>query len=238
MIYIVSGYRRSGTSCMMKALYAGLTEGQILYQPGQERIGAQEENGYLPNPSGLHEVGQAYYMRPRFLRQIPDGSLLKVLYDGLPHLPKRDYVVVFMHRDPDEIQASCDRVDLHLRQVGVNENGKAWYPFDSFRPYSQEDIDHVVDICEVRADIKLIHVDFRWLVENPLESFRRLSTAIPIDPEKSAEIIKPDFYRFRSEDVSSKSRDEGARPYDENSELQSHGTAVKEDTSPVHRRTA
>lgn len=227
MIYIVSGYRRSGTSMMMRALYTGLKTGQILYRPEQEKIGSQVENGYTPNPSGLHEVGQAYYMNATFLRGMPDGSLVKILYDGLPCLPKGNYTVFFMRRDPKEIAASCDRVDRHLRQIGVTENPMRWYPFDSFRPYRQEDIDHVLGICEARSDINLVHVDFRWTVRNPLETFRRLSTVIPIDPEKSASVVNESYYRY----VSSKSRDEGTSPLGED-----NGSAAQEDTSAVHGR--
>lgn len=202
MIHVVSGYRRSGTSMMMKALYSGLTEGQILYQPGQEKKGNVELEGYHPNPSGLSEVGQGYYMDAVFLRKIPDNSLLKILFDGLPFLPKREYKIIWMDRDVDEILASCEKVDQHLRAVGVKNNPKKWYPFDSFRPYRQGNIDHVLGICEARNDIDLIRVNFRDVIENPLETFVNLKKqGIPIDPAKSAKVVNPKHYRYRKEEI-------------------------------------
>jgi len=188
----------------MRAIQHGLRSGAVLYQPGQERIGEKAEGGYLPNPSGLLEVGQWYYMNAEFLRQIPDESVVKILYDGIPNLPQGDYVVVFMERDPDEIRASCDRVDRHLRQVGVVENPARDYVFDCFRPYRQEDIDHVLGICEARDDIHLIRVQYRDLVDDPVSTLSRLASTplgrplLPIDPERAAEIIDSKHYRYKN----------------------------------------
>jgi hypothetical protein len=196
----------------MKALYAGLQSGEVLYTPEQNHIGSKDIDGYAPNPSQLWEVGQTFYMNPEFPRKIPDGSLLKILYDGLCHLPQRAWTIVFMHRDPDEIKASCDRVDAHLRAANVRENPKAWLPFDVFRPYNQQDIDHVIGIMEMRADVKLIHIQFADLMANPLETFQALQAeGIPIDPLKCAAVINPDFHRFRGSNEHRQSRDAGPR---------------------------
>jgi len=221
MIYVVSGHRRSGTSAMMKALHEGMA-GQgvaMAYQPGQEKIGAEPKDGYIPNPSGLQEVGQFYYQNPAFLRGIPEDTLLKILWDGLILLPKRKYTIVYMHRDPVEIQASCERVDRHLRQVGVQENPEKGYPFDCFRPYRQEEIDHVLDVMEVRADVKLIHVDFKQMVETPYGVFLMLKDhGIPLDVERAAGLIDPSYYRFKASEIDDDktSRDAGRSPKSSN----------------------
>lgn len=199
----MSGYRRSGTSMMMRAIQNGLQSGAVLYQPGQEKIGEQEEDGYFPNPSGLLEVGQWYYMSAQFLRMIPDESVLKILYDGLPNLPQGDYTIIFMERDQAEIEESCGRVDKHLRQVGVVENPARDYVFDTFRPYRQDDIDHVLGIMEARSDVRLLRVRYRDVIDDPLGTFIKLSKTplgrplLPIDPEKAAEIVNPEHYRCR-----------------------------------------
>jgi hypothetical protein len=199
LIYVVSGYRRSGTSMMMKAIYDGMKDGAVLYQPGEhEKTGNKPVEGYIPNPSGLWEVGQMYYMNSKFLREMPQSSLVKILYDGLPTLPKGRYTIIFMRRDPKEIKQSCERVDKHLRQVGVVENPKQWYPFDCFRPYRQEEIEHVLGICEARQDMRVIQVDFSRVIESPLTLFRALKNAgLPIDHHKSAAVINPNYYRCR-----------------------------------------
>jgi len=199
---------------MMSALYAGLIKGQILYQKEQEKIG-KAENGYDPNPSGLHEVGQAFYMQPEFSRNIPDNSLVKILFDGLPHLAYRKYKIAWMFRDVDEINMSCERVDRHLRQVGVVENPKAAYPFDCFRPYDVEDMNQVFSICQHRKNIQITPINFSNVIENPVGVFKKLKyRGWPIDPEKCAAKVNPKFYRYRNGtlDEHCKSRHEGTRP--------------------------
>lgn len=198
-IYIVSGYRRSGTSMMMGALKAGMTSGAVLYQPGLEKFNQGE--GYKPNPDGLWEVGQAYYMRPKFLRIIPDESLVKILYDGLPNLPQKiPYKIIFMTRDEQEIHASCDRVDAHLRYQGVSENPPTNFNFDVFRPYQQIDIDHVLSICDARNDVDLITLPYSDVIERPLDVFSAIKDfGFPLDPSAAAETVKPEFYRLKKE---------------------------------------
>ena len=215
MIYVVSGYRRSGTSAMMKALHEGMAGQGIAtaYQPGQNKIGAKPEDGYIPNPSELWEIGQYWYMNPAFLRGLPDNTLAKILFDGLLILPRRQYTIVYMHRDPVEIQASCDRVDRHLRQVGVQENPEKGYPFDCFRPYRQVEIDHVLDVMEVRADVHLVHVQFKELVNDPLSVFEALRDhGIPVNPERAAAVINPEHYRYRASEIDDNSASRDARP--------------------------
>lgn len=198
MITVVSGHRRSGTSAMMSALYAGLKEGQILYQPAQERLNKPEE-GYVPNPGHLYEVGRAYYTSAKFLRMMPHDSLVKILWDGLANLPKGDYTVIFMERDENEINASVARSDAHLRSQGVRENPQTAFTFDVFRPYDQDNIDHVLGIMEMRKDVRLLRVGFKDVIDNPLREFERISKYVSIDPEKAASVINPKFYRFRKD---------------------------------------
>ena len=181
----------------MEALHQGGLP--IIYQPGQEKIGRQESDGYTPNPGPLHEVGQMWYMKPNFQRLMPDGSLVKILFDGIPHLPRGEYKIIWMDRNVKEIKASCERVDKHLRQVGVKEHPERTYPFDSFRDYNQEDMDHVLGICQARSDMDLIPVFFRDVIKYPGVVFESLKNIydIPIDPEKAAAVIDKKHYRMR-----------------------------------------
>jgi hypothetical protein len=178
VIYVVSGYRRSGTSMMMRIL--GESDIEVIYQPAQETLhqvapATSEHDSYDPHPSKLWEAGQGWYMRPNFGRMINDeqnnpgakSPAIKILFDGLPHLPKGEWKVIFLLRDIEEIDASTKFLDRHLRRTGVKENGMLHYPFDCFRPYDQDDIDHVLGICDARADIELIKLQFRDIVEDP-----------------------------------------------------------------------
>ena len=196
-IFVVSGYRRSGTSMMMKALHKGGLP--VISAPGQDKIGANEIDGYVPSPSGVYEVGQMWYMRPKHQRLIPDNALVKILFDGLPHLPKGEYKIIWMVRGVKEIKASCERVDRHLRQEGVKEHPERTYPFDSFRDYSQEDMDHVLGICKARTDMEAIEVHFRDVIGYPGIVFENLKKihGIPIDVSKAVSVINRKHYRYR-----------------------------------------
>lgn len=199
----------------MRALADGLQSGQVLYQEAQERIGNKDEGGYKPNPSGLLEVGQMFYKNAAFLRQIPDNSLLKILYDGLLNLPAREYTIIFMRRPEAEIVASCHKVDQHLRQVGVKENADKAHTFDVFRPYRQEDIDHVAEAMKQRRDVWWIDVNYNDVIENPYREFERISRdslgreRVPINVEQAAAVVNPEFRRFHEND---QGRNEGRSP--------------------------
>jgi hypothetical protein len=170
--------------------------------------GSKEINGYNPNPSGIWEVGRQYYMNAHFLRSLPDGCLIKILFDGLVYLPQRDYKIIFMLRDEQDIQDSVERAECHLRATGVPENTGQPTPFDVYLPYNQKNIDHVVNICEVRADMQLTKVHFNDLVDDPVGTLESLE--LPIDIQKAAAEIDPKHRRFNN-DRSSR-RDAGVNP--------------------------
>ena len=192
---------------MMNALGQGLTEGGVIYRPDIEKFNKENE-GYVPSPNGLWEVGPMYYLNPHFLRGISEvegTSLIKIFFDGLPLLPKGEYKIIYMLRDVEEIQSSIDRVEGHLKKTGVSRVFSETFPFTVYRPYKQIDIDHVLGICEMRQDIDLQFVNYRDVIEDPLTVFKSLD--MPIDVEKCAAVVKPELYRERNEH--SKDGDEG-----------------------------
>ena len=194
MIYVVSGPRRSGTSMMMRALYEGGIP--AIYQPDLEELNPRGD--YTANPGGLYEVGQGYYLNAKFLREIPDDSVIKIMFDGLASLPFRDYKIIFMERDPEEIQASLERMDSHLSQHDIKPTADWPAPFNCFRPYKQEDINHVLDICEARLDMHLIRVNFRKVLRHPKYELGSLNLlGVPINVDKAAAVVNPKLYRTR-----------------------------------------
>jgi len=205
-IFVVSGYRRTGTSAMMKALHAGGIP--AIFSPHIED-GNPDANGYKPNPGGLWEVGFTQYMNADFLRRfIPDDSCIKIMFDGLPCLPQRKYKIIFMERDPEEITASTDRVDQHIIDASGgkmrpgSEAGRITncLPFCNFRPYNQEDIDHVLGICDTRSDMHVIRVQFSELIKNPQRVFTTLALmGVPIKVHDAAAVIDSKLHRVRIE---------------------------------------
>jgi len=205
VIYIVSGFTRSGTSMMMYAIFQGATSGGIVSQPDFEKLNFKGHDGYKPNPEGLWEVGQRNYFNAHFLRNIPDESFIKIFFDGLPCLPKRDYIIIYMHRDEEEIKASLARVERHIEENSRTESSSklGTQPHTTFsvygREYNQENIDHVIGICEARSDINLIQLNYKDVVTDPLTAFEMLANAgLPIDPAICASTIDSDYYRFKS----------------------------------------
>jgi len=203
MRYIVSGYRRSGTSAMMLALTQGMTiKRQVQWNPHAEELNVALD-GYRPNPGPLLEVGQNHYIDPPRLRELlVDNCLIKIFYDGLPYLPATDdYKIIFMFRDPVEIAASLNVTEQHLVAQGVlrPEPGDFACPFDVYQPFDQANIEHVYAICEQRRDIELFPVQFQNLIDQPVAVFGDLAfKGIPINIEKAAATINPAYHRVRN----------------------------------------
>ena len=205
MIYVVSGYRRSGTSAMMAALSAAglpvLSNARL-----DDFLRDQPEiDGYRPVKLGYYEVGRSFYLNPLVMRRFVaehDGVALKVFYDGLPVLPAGEYTVIFMHRDPQEIIKSLERVDKYKESIRQEKNPKSnRYPFDVYAEYRPDDVQHCLEIVRARKDIDVVEVQFRDLVESPVETLNSIKhtplgrVRVPIDVDKAAEVIDPDWYR-------------------------------------------
>jgi len=200
MIYIVSGYRRSGTTMMMQALHAGGLP--VIAAPHMDRMNFEHE-GYAPNPGRLMEVGQSYYKRPSFLRLLADShedSCVKIFFDGLCYLPSGNWTVIYMHRDPGEIQMSLQRADKYREDVGIKRRNPDFEVWDVFRPYNQQAIDHVLGICRNRLDVMLLELEYKRVIESPIDVFEELAAlGVPIDPVKAAAVVDPKHYRSRNE---------------------------------------
>ena len=207
MIYVVSGYRRSGTSAMMTALNAGgmpcLSNSKLDEHTAKQR----RIDGYKPTKDLLYEVGRDFYMRPGVVRKFVsehDDIALKVFYDGLPILPVHDYTVIFMQRDLEEIKLSIKAVDRYRdASIGSKVNKQESYPFNVYTDHRPADVKQCLDIAKSRSDMSVIEVWFRDLIENPIETLKAIKHTplgrmrVPIDTAKAAEVIDPDWYRSR-----------------------------------------
>jgi hypothetical protein len=110
-----------------------------------------------------------------------------------------------MDRDEDEINESIARSDAHLRSSGVKENPPTRYTFDVFRPYSRDDVEHVLGIMEARSDVNLLKVNYKDLIEDPKGTFESIKYTplgkerLPIDIDRAVSVINPEYYRVRNE---------------------------------------
>ena len=90
MIYIVSGFMRTGTKMMMESLQAG----------GMDLLGDVNDDYELSK----EEIATAV-LNPHTI----DGKLFKCIAGGLLRLSSWKYKVLYMQRDYNEIKASCDK---------------------------------------------------------------------------------------------------------------------------------
>lgn len=212
MRYIVSGYRRSGTSMMMRVLAAMVMPEIKLMMHSEYEQANLPANHYQPAPTGLLEVGRKHYLKPEWLRdKFPDKMLVKILYEGLPYLPSYDdagYVVVFMHRNPEEIKMSLERVEQYFKDWEEKYNDKRpenrlrMGGFDIYKDYNQQDIAHVLGILRARKDIQLIDVQYEDVTTNIDDELQRLAHHLPIAvPAEKIKLasrqINPSYRRFR-----------------------------------------
>jgi hypothetical protein len=163
-------------------------------------------DGYKPSKDGVWEVGRKFYSNPKVMRDFvnsQDEIAIKVFYDGLPILPKGEYTVIFMQRDPAEIIESLARVGQHtaaLKNAALTQANDT-YPFDVYADYNPEDVQHCLDIAKQRKDCRVIEVQFRDLIEQPEKTLRSIKynpldrERVPIDIEKAVKVIDPDWYR-------------------------------------------
>lgn len=189
MIYLVTGWMRSGTSMMMGALRAGGLE--VVHDPSRkEEFSVWEDEHYEANPQ-YWEPSTEMIKTPGFPRG-HDGKLMKVLWGGLGWLaPTRGLRVVCMKRDPEEIRQSMEafwprtRAPEFLSEPGGYE----------------ERLQLTVDILNNRRDVHSVTVlEYADVVADPFAVFRGLEiSGWPINHTSAAAHVQPELYRFRLE---------------------------------------
>jgi hypothetical protein len=184
--YVVSGFMRTGTSMMMKALeYGGL---DAVYSPLRDNMNSDfGDEYYKPNPGGFYELTAKDYREPGFPRQF-EGRLIKCLYGGLPRMVVGDYKVVFMMRDPEEIRQSYESF------------------FNKPAPPILKQYDQVmgdsIAMLKNRKDTEVVVLQYRDVIENPHDCFCILKrNGWDIDVVKSASVVNPELYRYRIEEL-------------------------------------
>jgi len=196
-LYVVSGFMRTGTSMMMKALEAGGLE--AVYQQSRDEMKQRfADEFYDPNIGGLYELERKDYLQPEFPRQY-EGKLIKVLNmeyaqpNGvvksmviMPH----DIRVVFMTRDSEEIRQSYDAFfNQQLPEEQIKTFKERW--------------EGCIERINNRKDVLSLDVfNFRDVVENPQKHFQILKDhEWKIDVNKATAMVDPKYYRFRRENL-------------------------------------
>lgn len=190
MIYIVSGYMRTGTSMMMQCLSkGGLTP---VFNPARNKMNDDYgDDYYSPNIGGFYELAKRQYRHPDFPLMY-DGKLIKLLIGGLYSLNVHEYRVVFMKRNPEEIRQSYEAFF-----------GRVAARVEEMAKHYDKHTNRAIKSLENRRDIKSLDIfQYREVVNEPLKHFKKLKeSGWEIDPEAAASEVDPKLCRFRVENL-------------------------------------
>lgn len=187
-LYVVSGFMRTGTSMMMRALEEGGMD--AVYKQSRDVMkNRHADEHYDPNIGGLYELERADYKKPDFPRKYK-GKLIKALSRGVPSMAvmKDGIKVIFMRRDKEEIRQSYNAFFGNPLNPNLNITK------------------HLNDIKERILNRKdIISFDelwFRDVVNNPLLYFKHLKkVGWPIDPDKASSVVDANYLRFKQENL-------------------------------------
>lgn len=186
-LYVVSGYMRTGTSMMMRALEASGLD--ACYQQSRDVMKNRfADSHYDPNVGGLYELEKRDYKCLDFPRQF-EGRLIKGLNMCVVTMNiMSDIKVVFMRRDSEEIRQSYDAFfDKQLGAIGNLNKRMAG----------------IIERIENRRDVSSLNVFwYRDVVDDPHTYFQILQrNGWPIDVIKAASVVDPHYCRFRLENL-------------------------------------
>lgn len=185
-IYVVSGFMRTGTSMMMKALEAGGLKAEYKQSRNEMKNHFADEN-YDPNIGGLYELERNDYMEFGFPEKYK-GKLIKGLNLSIPRMAvmSNGIRVVFMMRDPEEIRQSYE--------------GFFGTPLQNIDHY-ERNMKNIIKQIKNRKDVLSIHIfQYREVLENPLKHFQILKDdGWAINPEECIKVIDSKYCRFKKE---------------------------------------
>lgn len=184
MLYVVTGFPRSGTSMMMRCLqFAGI---EPVVSRSREAMMAKRNIGeYAANPNGFYEVEDSEVLRVGFLENIEENRCIKLLPTSLTCLPVRPTRVIWMRRDPAEIRRSYER-------TFPNENFDKKFP--AWPRTHDVQIKSIQPILRDRRSIDLIELQYADVIENPARALRSLQI---VNASKAAMAVDASLYRNR-----------------------------------------
>jgi len=186
MIYVVSGFFRSGTTMLMKALEAG---GMPVYY-SRERNALNEEFTNIrsvPNKGGLYEPSMSDLTQLGFPRS-HDGCAVKIMISWLHGMAVHDYRVVVMRRYPRDVMEDYERTFRDFWDTDTRNRFIKEYPAR---------INEAVHWFQNRKDVRTVNVlDMETVLENPRREFAKLDW--PIDVDKAASVVWQPASRSRA----------------------------------------
>ena len=166
---------------MMRCLVTGGLQG--VYDDHQDVLNIRYNDTYIPNPNGFYALRINEFYRPDFTQEY-DGKLIKCPWRNLRKLPRHNYNLVFMLRNPAEIRASMNKFF-----AGAWKYDQAYtYIYDWLVPAMIENL-------RARGDMIIHTVLYSDVVSSPQKEFNKLQW--PINSLKASSMVQPELYRFR-----------------------------------------
>ncbi len=157
MLWVVTGFPRTGTSAMMQMLKAGGID--IFFSEARENVmNAQYPDGNFEwLELKLNQMTDTQYLQ----EQVPDDVAIKLLTQYVRNAPVRPMKIIWMHRDPWEIWASASRIDLR----GFKDR----YPKDTWEESYTYTTEIMREVMMDRKSVKeIIDIQYNELTTNPL----------------------------------------------------------------------
>ena len=184
MIYIVSGFPRSGTSMMMRCLEAGGMDVVM----GERRNKLAEhcsDDDYKMNPDlVLYELTVQESLQPWTYQH---GKVVKMPTPWLNKMPTLagDVTVVYMRRDPEECRQSYQAA-LDPKFKMTTERVAAMQEW-GVREWK-------------RRSASVLQLEYTEVLKHPERTFLLMQrNGWPVEPVSAAAVVDPEQYRFRIE---------------------------------------
>jgi hypothetical protein len=177
MLYVVTGYHRSGTTAMIRALIHGTDLPYRFSSAVTALIRSREiaPDLYDPNPYGYLQNGKLDLTQQ-------DGKLFKYNLFHFVDIPENlPMTVILMNRDPLEVETS------YLQSFGEEMSLSI-------------KVANEAAIANLRSNpnVTVVDVEFYDMIHDPQAVFERLADYIPnLNVEVATNIIDPDLYRVR-----------------------------------------
>ncbi len=184
MIYLVSSFHRSGSSMMMRALMAGGMAARWDGEQDQMNV-THGRDGYKPNSAGFFATRADVFGWPDFVADY-DGWLVKCPYHLLSKLPRHDYRLLFMLRNPTEIRTS----------MATMTPGATWGGNETLTHLYDLASEALLSALRERGDMAVTTLWYSEAVADPGAAFAALAGAgWPIDAGAAAGVVDPAQHR-------------------------------------------
>lgn len=186
MIYIVSGLPRTGTSMMMRILHTG----------GMEALTDNIREADSDNPNGYFELEKVKKIKEdaSWLDEA-EGKVFKMVSMLLLDLPTdRDYKIIFMRRNIDEILASQARM---LQNMG---NAQPQPPDEKMGELFELHLQQVDRYLHEQSRMQVLHCPHRDVIQSPQMQAKRIADflGLDLDVEGMAGVVDKSLYRNRA----------------------------------------